>query len=106
MITIIITVGKTTNNFQPPINEAAINANPDKIFNIACPEVMFANKRTDILIIRDKFEINSIKIINGVMAIGEPEGKKWLQKKSLLKKTACSHKPSIKIKAIVIVSNS
>lgn len=81
-------------------------AKPDKIFNKACPEVMLANKRTDKLIILDKFEMSSIKIINGVIANGEPEGIKWLQKKSLLKKIACTHKPSIKINAITIVNNN
>jgi hypothetical protein len=37
---------------------------------------MLANRRTDKLIIRDKFEINSIRIIKGVIARGEPDGKK------------------------------
>jgi hypothetical protein len=47
---------------------------------------MLANNRTDKLMIRDAFETNSIKIINGTITNGEPDGKKWLQKKILLKK--------------------
>lgn len=106
MITIIIKTGNIISNFQPPINEPATNAKPDKIFSNAWPDVMLANRRTDKLIIRDKFEINSIRIIKGVIARGEPDGKKWLQKNSLLKKMAWNHKPSIKINAMVSVNNS
>lgn len=47
-----------------------------KIFNNACPEVIFANNRTAKLIMREKFEINSIKIIKGTITNGDPFGKK------------------------------
>jgi hypothetical protein len=67
---------------------------------------MLANSRTDKLIIRDKLEINSIRIIKGIITKGEPEGKKWLQKKSLLKKIACNHKPHIRRSEINNVNKS
>lgn len=73
----MILKGKIIKNFQKKINEKHPNPNPAKIFNKACPEVIFANSRTDKLIIRDKLEIISIAIINGVINKGDPFGKKW-----------------------------
>lgn len=73
---IIIRTGKIIKPFQTANNDPAIKAKPDRIFNKACPEVILANNRTDKLIIRERFETNSIKIIKGIITNGEPEGKK------------------------------
>jgi hypothetical protein len=66
-----------------------------KIFNNACPEVILANNRTARLIIRDKLEISSIKIIKGVITSGEPLGIKWLNIKILFAENAWTQINSI-----------
>jgi hypothetical protein len=79
-------IGKIANQDQILPIENAIKPKLAKIFNKACPDVIFANSRTAKLIIREKFEINSIKIIKGVIIKGAPFGKKWLNIKILLTK--------------------
>lgn len=81
-------ITQTTKNkpFQTPATAKAAIVNPAKIFNSACPDVILANRRTAKLIIRDKFETNSIKIMNGIITKGEPFGKKWLNIKILFAK--------------------
>ena len=73
----IIPTGKINNNPHAAVKLKAPNPKLAKIFNNACPEVMFANNRTAKLIIREILEIISITIIKGVIANGEPLGKKW-----------------------------
>jgi len=64
--------------FQTSNKPSAPNPKLAKILSNACPEVILANNRTAKLITREKLEINSIKIIKGVITKGEPWGKKWL----------------------------
>ena len=99
-------MGKIIKIFQKNKIEKAANAKPDRIFNKAWPEVMLANNRTDKLMIRDAFETNSIKIINGTITNGEPDGKKWLQKKILLKKKPWNQIPNINTNERIIVTNN
>ena len=70
----MINKGNTINNFYTTPACNVNNPNPAKIFNKACPDVIFANKRTAKLIILDKLEINSILIINGARTKGVPAG--------------------------------
>ena len=76
--------GAAAKIFHAPPKLSATRTNPERIFNSACPAVIFANNRTDKLITRDSVETNSIRIMNGVITNGEPLGKKWLNIKILL----------------------
>jgi predicted secreted protein len=73
----MIITGKTARTFQAAVIVRAPNPKLAKIFNNACPEVIFAKRRTAKLTIREMLETNSIKIMNGVITNGEPLGKKW-----------------------------
>ncbi len=86
-----------------PINSrgsiSVAKANPAKIFKRAWPDVILAKSRTGKLIIRERLEINSIIIINGVIAKGDPFGKKWLNIKIRLLKKADNHNVNITFNA-------
>ena len=62
---------------MPPIIPRG-TTNPPIIFNIMCPTVIFATKRTVKLNGLDKNEIVSIGMINGANATGIPLGKNVL----------------------------
>lgn len=71
-----------------------------KIFKSAWPEVMLANRRTAKLIILDKWDTISIKIINGMIKNGVPAGIKWFKKCTLNFINADNHKKLIVINEI------
>jgi hypothetical protein len=57
-------------------DENIVQANPAKIFNKQCPDIMFANSRRDKLTTRKLYETTSIKTSSGAMINGAPGGKK------------------------------
>ena len=59
-----------------PPNIPKLTTNPPKTFNIVCPAIMFANKRTDKLTGLLKYEIISMIVINGKSTAGTPLGTK------------------------------
>lgn len=63
------TIRLTRVNFKAIVHENEIN-----IFNSACPESIFANKRTLRLITLEPYEIISIIVKKGTIIIGVPEG--------------------------------
>ena len=75
IITVTITQGKNAikTKTDPLVNKS--QENPIKIFNKACPDIIFANKRILKLKTLAKYETISIKIKKGAMAKGTPPGK-------------------------------
>ncbi len=63
-----------------PIAATIPTLKPAKTFNIMCPAIIFANKRTDSVIGRVRNDITSIGIIKGVSHNGTPGGKNKVKK--------------------------
>jgi len=61
-------------------NDNIVQANPARILNRECPAIIFAKSRTEILIARNIYEINSIPINPGTIHKGHPGGTKKLKK--------------------------
>ena len=70
-----MTQGNGANNIKILPVLSKIQANPIKIFNKACPDIMFANKRMLKLKTRAIYEISSRRIKKGAITNGTPLGK-------------------------------
>ena len=74
---IIVTIihGKTdrTTKIEPDVKRA--QEKPIRIFNSACPDIIFAKSRMLKLKIRATYETASMKIRNGAIGRGAPEGR-------------------------------
>ena len=79
IIIVTITHGKIATKIktEPFVNKS--QENPIKIFNKACPDIIFANNRILKLKTFAKYETISINIKNGAIAKGTPLGKNRLE---------------------------
>ena len=79
--------GKTANIIKSIFDVNNPHENPIKIFNKACPDIIFANKRILKLNTRAIYETISIRIKNGAIGKGDPLGKNKSVKDHLIKTT-------------------
>jgi hypothetical protein len=79
-------------------------ANVPKIFNKVWPDIILANNRIAKLKTRVMYEIISIKIMNGIIRKGVPDGRNKKTNLSLYKQTAIILKAMKKINAKVKVT--
>jgi len=80
----MMVIGKIIIDIQAAVIVNAMSPKLARILSKACPDVILAKRRTAKLIMREKFEIISIKIIKGVIINGDPLGKKWFNVSILL----------------------